>query len=88
MFGCVAYAHIPKQEREKFDEKGEKNIFVGYIDESKGYRLYNPKINKMVISRDVIFNESSTWNWESDSNQGPKLFEIIEPVINQEGSSS
>lgn len=88
VFGCVAYAHILKQEREKFDEKGVKNIFVGYSNESKGYHLYNPKTNKIVISRDVIFDESTTWNWESDSNQGPKLFEIIEPVINQEGSSS
>ena len=69
VFGCVAYAHIPKQEREKFDEKGGKNIFVDYSNESKGYRLYNPKTNKMVISRDVIFDESATWNWESDSNQ-------------------
>ena len=42
----------------------------------------------MVISRDVIFNESATWNWESDSSQGPKMLEIIEPVINQESSSS
>ena len=88
VFGCVAYAHIPKQEREKFDEKGEKNIFVGYNNESKGYCLYNPKTNKMVISRDVIFDESATWNWENDSNQGPKMLEIIEPVTNQQSSSS
>ena len=37
VFGCVAYSHIPKENREKLDEKGEKCIFVGYSDQSKGY---------------------------------------------------
>ena len=59
VFGCIAYSHIPSQYREKFDEKGEKLIFIGYNDESKGYRLFNPKTKKLVISRDVIFDEAS-----------------------------
>ena len=35
VFGCVAYSHIPKENREKLDEKGEKCIFVGYSDNLK-----------------------------------------------------
>ncbi|RVW84529.1 Retrovirus-related Pol polyprotein from transposon TNT 1-94 [Vitis vinifera] len=31
---------------------------------SKGYRLYNLKTNKLIISRDVIFDEKAAWNWE------------------------
>jgi len=38
IFGCIAYAHILKENREKLDEKGEKCIFIGYSNESKGYR--------------------------------------------------
>ena len=49
-FGCVVNSHIPSHDREKFDKKGEKNIFVGYNNESKGYRLFNPKTNKLVNS--------------------------------------
>ena len=30
VFGCDAYAHIPKAQREKFDEKSKKMMFVGY----------------------------------------------------------
>ena len=37
VFGCVTYLHIPKENREKLDEKGEKCIFVDYSDQSKGY---------------------------------------------------
>lgn len=66
VFGCIAYAHIPSQEREKFDEKGEKYIFIGYCNESKGFRLLNPKSNKLVISRDAIFDEMAAWQWQNN----------------------
>jgi hypothetical protein len=75
VFGCIAYAHIPSQEREKFDEKGEKYIFIRYSDESKGFRLLNPKSNKLVVSRDVIFDEMESWQWE-DNLQESRNFEV------------
>lgn len=43
VFGCVAYSHIPKQQRKKFDKQSEKSIFVGYSETTKGFRLYNHK---------------------------------------------
>lgn len=55
VFGCIAYSHIPAQRREKFDEKGEKLVFLGYSKESKGYRLFNPATKNIIFSRDVIF---------------------------------
>ncbi len=59
VFGCDAYAHIPKQKRTKFASKSMKMVFVGYDMKSKGYRLYNPRSNQTEIHRDVAFNESS-----------------------------
>lgn len=32
---------------------------VGYSEQSKGYRLYNPATKKVLISRDVVFIESN-----------------------------
>ena len=58
VFGCVAYAHIPDCQRNKLVKKAEKLRFVGYSSTSKGYRLLNEKTLKIVISRDVIFNEN------------------------------
>ena len=75
VFGCIAYAHIPSQEREQFDEKGEKYIFIGYNYESKGFRLLNPKSNKLVVSRDVIFDEMESWQWE-DNLQESRNFDF------------
>eukprot|EP00253_Pinus_taeda_P005509 PITA_05509 len=57
VFGYVAYAHVPDQLRKKLDSKGEKCVFIGYSDESKAYKLYNPSTKKLIISRDVRFIE-------------------------------
>ncbi|KAG6433493.1 hypothetical protein SASPL_105107 [Salvia splendens] len=67
IFGSIAYSHISTPNRDKFDEKSEKMIFVGYSDESKGYRLYHPIIQKLAVARDVIFDETTLWNWEGKS---------------------
>ena len=57
---CIAYAHIPDEKRRKLDNKGEKCIFLGVSDKSKAYKLYNPSTMKIVISRDVVFDEEGT----------------------------
>lgn len=55
VFGCRAYAHVPKELRRKLDEKAVEFLFVGYSEESKGYRLLDKNTNKIKISRDVVF---------------------------------
>ena len=57
VFGCKAYVHILKDERGKLDCKAKCCVFVGYGEETKGYRLYDTIKKKIVLSRDVIFNE-------------------------------
>jgi hypothetical protein len=57
VFGCDAYVHVPKENRNKLDKKAEKCIFIGYKDGMKGYKLWNPKTKKTVYSRYVVFRE-------------------------------
>lgn len=38
-----------------------KCIFLGVSDQSKAYKLYNSKTKKIIISRDVIFDEQNFW---------------------------
>ncbi|KAK8913818.1 hypothetical protein KSP39_PZI024059 [Platanthera zijinensis] len=63
VFGCVAYSHVPAKMRGKLDEKSEKCIFVGYSEQSKAYKLYNPVKKNTIISRDVVFDEKAKWDW-------------------------
>ena len=59
-FGCTAYAHIPKDERHKMDSKMVRCVFIGYDLQRKGYRLYIPERKRVMVSRDVIFDERYT----------------------------
>lgn len=68
IFGCLAYAQIPESKRKKLDDRSQKCIFVGYSEESKAYKLYNPLTHKLVVSRDVIFDEAETWDWSNDKD--------------------
>lgn len=64
----------PNRIRHKLQPKSKKCIIIGYIEATKGYRLYNPTTHKIVLSRDVIFNEelqSQTTVGENSMN-GPK----------------
>ena len=59
IFGCEAYALTPKNQHSKLDPRSTKCIFVGYDDVIKWYRMWDPTAHKIVINRDVIFDESS-----------------------------
>lgn len=69
IFGCVTFAHIPDEKRKKLDDKGEKCIFLGVSEQSKAYKLYNPLTKKIVISRDVVFDEEKFWSLSIISGQ-------------------
>ncbi|KAL0363272.1 UNVERIFIED_CONTAM: hypothetical protein Scaly_1282400 [Sesamum calycinum] len=58
--------YIFQEKRHKLEEKTEKGIFLGYSTQSKGYRIYNLKTKKLIISRDVEFDEDAMWNWDEE----------------------
>ena len=59
VFGCAAYAHVAKDEGQILDAKSRKCVLLGYGTERKGYRLYDPRCERVFCSRDVVFDESS-----------------------------
>ncbi|KAL0389945.1 UNVERIFIED_CONTAM: Retrovirus-related Pol polyprotein from transposon TNT 1-94 [Sesamum calycinum] len=66
LLNSICYVHIPTEKRHKLEEKTEKGIFLGYSTQSKGYRIYNLKTKKLIISRDVEFDEDAMWNWDEE----------------------
>jgi hypothetical protein len=59
IFFCDAYALISKDQRSKLDPRSKKYVFVGYGDGVKGYILWDPTSQKLIIRRYVVFDESS-----------------------------
>ena len=67
IFESHVYVLYNTQEVSKLDSKSRKCVFLGYTDGVKGYRLWDPTANKIVISRDVIFAEDKMQMEERNS---------------------
>ena len=63
VFGCLCYALVPAEKRTKLERKSVPGVFVGYNSVKKGYRIFDPSTKKVIVSRDVKFNEGSCWKW-------------------------
>jgi hypothetical protein len=55
VWGCSAYYHVTES---KLDPRAKKAVFVGFPGGIRGYRLWCPESRKLLISRDVTFDES------------------------------
>ena len=66
MFGCTAHAKVVTPHLKKLDDRSRKLVYFGVEDGSKAYRLYDPASNKIVVSRDTVFEESKVWDWDGE----------------------
>jgi transposase InsO family protein len=81
IFGCVAFVHINKHERQgAFSPKARKVVFVGYNQEqgSKNWMFYDPYNRKVIESCHARFWESAKWN---DKQVDPDMRFLEEDII-------
>ena len=64
VFGCIAHVYVSKERRTKLDNRTISCVLLGVSEESKGYRLFDPVAKRVVVSRDVIFEEEKQWDWD------------------------
>jgi len=58
IFGSKTYVHIPEVKRKKLDPKCLEGFLIGFCDLTKGYRVFIPVTRKVVVSLDVIIDET------------------------------
>ncbi|EOY19823.1 Uncharacterized protein TCM_045180 [Theobroma cacao] len=83
IFGCICYAKIPDAKRTKLDEKSVIVIHLGYSEVSKGYRLLNVMTMKFFVSRDIVFDESMKWNWNTKAMESSYSQHILIDYISK-----
>ena len=66
VFGCLEHVHVPDAKRTKLEDKSIACVLLGVSEESKAYRLYNPIAKKIITSRDVVFKENKSWDWDKE----------------------
>jgi hypothetical protein len=75
-FGCMAYAKKLGPGVSKLSDRSIPGVFLGYEPGSKAYRIYDPVNRKLIISRDVLFDERKGWNWGEKRTGGTTDTEV------------
>ncbi|KAL0320406.1 UNVERIFIED_CONTAM: hypothetical protein Sradi_5302100 [Sesamum radiatum] len=84
VFGSICYVHVPEQQKTKFDDRSKKMVFLGYDESSKGYKCFNLIARKVVICRDVEFEEDASWNWNIQKEEMYHFLPHLEAEENEE----
>ena len=80
-FESVAFAKILKEKRTKLEDKSQKCILLCYPENLIGYKLYNPITNKVMMSRDVEFDEQQIQNQKSDKQHKKAINSEVDDII-------
>ena len=58
-FGCIGHIKKTKSLLAKLEDRSTPMVFLGYEEGTKPYRQYDPRGGKVVVSRDVMFDEKA-----------------------------
>ena len=70
IFGCLTFSHLPSEKMTKLEPIVERGIFVGYDETSKAFHIYLPALRKVVVRREVRFEEERAFRKSRESMQG------------------
>ena len=78
VFGCRCWYTLPKNQIDKLDPRAQEAIMIGYARGRRGYKLWDIDAGKVVVSRDVRFDElskpeASHGDSDSDASEPPPL---------------
>jgi hypothetical protein len=70
IFGCLTYSHVPSEKRTNLEPTTEKGIFLGYRETSKALCIYIPSLRKIVLKRDVRFEDNRAFRKSRGTERG------------------
>ena len=75
----------PRRKRKKLDSRSTKGILVEYNENAgrKTYRIYNPTLNRVISSRDVIIDETATQRELENGREGRGEIQLSLPVMGE-----
>jgi hypothetical protein len=57
VFGCRVFVHVGKDKRKSLDSHTTPCVFLGYPEDYRGWKLWDPRAKRVIISRNMIWNE-------------------------------
>lgn len=83
-FGCIAYVRTTNAP--KLNARARRGIMVGYEPNQAAYRIWVPEIRKIIISKDVIFNEDQI-SKQCNDNEASRSLIVTAVVKNEDGEN-
>ena len=62
IFGCIGHVRKTKPNLTKLEDRSTPMVFLVYAEGTKAYRLYDPRGDKVLVLRDVVFDEKVAWD--------------------------
>ncbi|CAA9998103.1 unnamed protein product, partial [Nesidiocoris tenuis] len=78
IFGSTVYFLDKTPQKNKFDPRSKRGTFIGYSDQTKGYRIWLPESKEVIVSRDVKFLNSFSEQNEFEDFISKEIFETEE----------
>ncbi|GBP25141.1 Retrovirus-related Pol polyprotein from transposon TNT 1-94 [Eumeta japonica] len=93
IFASQVMVHIPKEKRRKWNKKAKKMLLVGYSENVKGYRLYDPTSHNVIVDRDVVVMENTDYSLTTsiaidEKNQLDRAADVASPSNSDEENSN
>ena len=60
--GCIGHVRKTTPILTNLEDRSTPMVFLGYAEGTKAYRLYDPHGDKVLVSRNVMFNEKAAWD--------------------------
>ncbi|XP_066323768.1 uncharacterized protein [Miscanthus floridulus] len=79
VFGCKAHVRPARPHLKKLDDRSVPMVYFGVEDGSKEHRLYDPQSKKIVVSRDVVFEEGEAWKWNAEFGENSEF--VIDDTV-------
>ena len=91
VFGAIVWIKV--KDAGKLDPQAVEGFFVGYDEESKGYRLYFPKRRQIAVERDVYFNKDAVVEigdvvFEGENKEPTTELDFSNPTLSNDNDTS
>jgi hypothetical protein len=84
VFECRAFVHIVKDKRKSLDSHTTPCVFLGYPEDYRGWKLWDPHAKQVIISCDMIWNREEM---PGNSTAPVPLLSVLDHVDQEEAST-
>jgi len=81
VWGSRAFVHVQRDQRTKTQSHTKECVFIGYPEDHKAWRFYDPITRKVIISRDVVWDENKFLYPPKIGAQQPPVPTAAQPPI-------